>query len=502
MSWELLLQIQAPSRGPVSLQIARAVVQEIERGRLRPGEKLPSSRGLAARLGVHRKTVLAAFLELARQGWITSEEAKGTFVSLDLPAGASSSPRGAAPTSAGFPLSRLTLPAPGSTPRAPLLLLGGVPELSCLPREALARAWRRALLGRAGTRLLDYGGDPRGEERLREALVELLIRNRGVRATPETVNVVRGTHQGLYLAARALLAPGDCVAIEALSHPSLRGVLQLAGVELLPVPLDGEGLDVEALEALCDRRRVKAVYTTPHHQLPTTVTLSGARRLRLLDLARRRGLIVFEDDYDNEFQYEGTPVLPLAFSDRSGVVVYFGTLSKILAPGLRLGFVASSPQVAERIARYRSFVDVQGDQVLEHAVAELIEDGELERHVRRTRRIYKSRRDALVRAFSRHLPELRFDVPPGGMAIWARAPGVDVEAWARRAHAAGVSFQPASHFALGPMPRDFARFGFAACDEAQLAEAARRLSKALPAPRVLAAPTGLPDILELAQKQA
>jgi GntR family transcriptional regulator/MocR family aminotransferase len=208
--------------------------------------------------------------------------------------------------------------------------------------------------------------------------------------------------------------------------------------------------------------------------------LSGPRRVQLLDLARRRGLIVFEDDYDNEFQYEGTPVLPLAFADRSGVVVYLGTMSKILAPGLRLGFVASSPEVAERIARYRSFVDLQGDQVLEHAVAELIEDGELQRHVRRARRIYRSRRDALVEAFARHLPQIAFEVPRGGMANWAQAAGVDVDEWVVRAQAAGVSFQAASHLALGPARRDFARFGFAACDEARLGEAARRLAKAMP----------------------
>jgi GntR family transcriptional regulator / MocR family aminotransferase len=474
-----VLQLASTPRGPVSLRLARSIVQEIERGRLRPGERLPSSRKLAAQLGIHRKTVVAAFRELLRQGFISTERAKGTFVSLDMPATAPLPPRRAAPPPAGFLLSPLKLPMPGSTPRAPLLLFGGVPELSFVPKAALARAYRRALLGRSATQLLDYG-DPMGETRLRQAVVELLIRNRGVRATTGTVNIVRGTHQGLYLATRALLKPGDCVAVEALNHPSLRGVLQLAGATLLPVPLDGEGLDVEALAALCKSHRIKAVYTTPHHQLPTTVTLSAARRQRLLDLAHRRGLIIFEDDYDHEFQYEGTPVLPLAFSDRWGVVVYLGTMSKILAPGLRIAFVASSAEVADRIARYRSFVDLQGDQVIEHAVAELIEDGELERHVRRARRAYHSRRDALMEAFEKYLPELEFNPPSGGMAIWARAPGVDVDAWAQRARAAGVSFQTASHFAQEEAPRDFARFGFAACDEAQLAEAARRLAKTLP----------------------
>ncbi|HEX4385331.1 MAG TPA: PLP-dependent aminotransferase family protein [Myxococcales bacterium] len=468
-TWGLALQLQDPPKGPVSLRIARGIVQEIERGRLRPGDQLPGTRKLATQLGVHRKTIIAGFLELERQGWITSSPAKGTFVSLELPE--------TAPEPQRLP-ARSSLPPLEATAHEQLILSGGGPELSILPRAALARAWRRALLGRSSARLLDHG-NPRGEPRLRQALADLLIRNRGVRAIPDNLNVVRGTQHGIYLAVRALLQPGDCVAIEALHHPSLRGIFQLAGVKLLPVPLDDDGLDVDALDLLCTHNRVKAVYTTPHHQLPTSVTLSGQRRVRLLELARRRGLMVFEDDYDNEFQYEGTPVLPLAFSDRSGAVVYFGSMSAILAPGLRLGFIASSPEIAERIARYRTFVDQQGDQILESAVAELIEDGELERHVRRARRLYRARRDELVQALDRHVPGLVFDVPRGGMAIWVQAPGVDADAWARRAHAAGVSFQPASHFALEEPPCDFARLGFSACSEAQLNEAAQILGRTM-----------------------
>ncbi len=487
MSRELPLQLCAAGRGPLFLQIARAIVEDIERGRLRPGERLPSSRELAAQLGVHRKTVVAGFLELARQGWITTTLATGTYVSSELPARPPPFRRRAPADRAGFDLPRRPLPASAATRRSGLLLLGGVPELGFLPRLELSRAYRRALLGVGGRALMDYA-DPRGEPHLRRAVVELLTRARGLRADVESVNIVRGSQQGLYLAARALLEPGDCVAIEAYSHPTARGALELAGATLVPVPLDGDGLDVAALEALCASRRIKAVYTTPHHQLPTTVTLTAARRVRLLELARRRRLLVLEDDYDHEFRYEGRPVLPLSSADRHGVVVYLGTMSKILAPGLRLGFVASTRDVAERIAVYRAFVDHQGDHAVERAVAELLEDGEIDRHTRRVRRMYQARRDALCEALARHLPGLEFERPRGGMALWVRAPGVDVDAWARQAHAAGVTFQPASHFALGSQPSDFGRFGFAACNEAQLAEAARRLAQTLP--RARAGPRG------------
>jgi GntR family transcriptional regulator/MocR family aminotransferase len=225
---------------------------------------------------------------------------------------------------------------------------------------------------------------------------------------------------------------------------------------------------------------VRAVYTTPHHQLPTTVTLSAARRKRLLEIAARRRWIVFEDDYDHEFQYEGAPILPLAYADRHGVVVYVGTLSKVVAPGLRVAFVVATPPVVDRIAEYRTFVDVQGDQILETAVAHLIEDGEIERHTRRMLRIYRGRRDALCAALGAELPMLRFAPPSGGMAVWVEAPGIDVDAWAARALERGVSFQPASHFACGDVPLGFARIGFAACSEPELREAVRILKRALP----------------------
>jgi GntR family transcriptional regulator / MocR family aminotransferase len=486
-SWALQLD---DTPGPLFLRIGKAITDAIKAGRLAAGDALPSTRGLAEQLGVHRKTVVAAYGELVREGWLSTTPAVGTAVSLELPLVKAPARSRAMKKNAGFELPPALAPAPSSSPRGRLLLLGGVPEIKLLPRAEMARAYRRALLSAAGRELLDYG-PPQGDPRLREALAQMLKQSRGIHATPEVLNVVRGTQQGLYLAARALLRPGDHVAIEAFNHPSARGVLQLAGAVLHPVPVDEAGLDVAALEALCQRQPIKAVYVTPHHQLPTTVTMTAARRLALLAMARRRRFLVLEDDYDYEFQYEGRPVLPLAYSDRDGVVVYFGSLSKVLAPGLRIGFVVSTPDVAERITRYRSFVDYQGDHVVERAVADLIGSGELDRHSRRIRRLYQARRDTLADALQRHLPALQFTRPSGGMAIWAHTPGIDADAWARRALREGVSFQAASHFVCGPGPQTpraspaslaflaFVRLGFAACTEPQLLEAVRGMKKAL-----------------------
>lgn len=464
--------------GPLFLRIGKAVTDAIKRGRLVAGDALPSTRALAEQLGVHRKTVVAAYRELEREGWLTTTPAVGTSVSHDLPILGEPARSRAVKKRAGFDLPARSVQPASASPRARLLLLGGLPEIKLLPRAELARAYRRALLGAAGRGLLDYGS-PQGDERLRATVVQMLRQSRGIASAPESLNIVRGTQQGLYLAARALLEPGDRVAIEAYSHPAARGALQIAGAVLEPVPVDASGLDVAALTALCNRQRIKAVYVTPHHQLPTTVTMSAARRMALLELARQRRLLILEDDYDYEFQYEGRPVLPLAYSDRDGVVVYFGSLSKVLAPGLRIGFVVSTHDVAQRIANYRAFVDYQGDRVVERAVADFIDSGELERHARRIRRVYRDRRDALAEALTRFLPGLQFALPNGGLAIWAHTPGIDADGWARRALHESVSFQPASHFACGRVPLDFVRLGFAACTEPQLVEAVRRMHAAL-----------------------
>jgi GntR family transcriptional regulator/MocR family aminotransferase len=278
------------------------------------------------------------------------------------------------------------------------------------------------------------------------------------------------------LAARALLRPGETAAVEELGYQPAWRALEEAGAKLAGVPLDDSGLVTDALAKLPAR----CLYTTPHHQYPTTVLMSPARRLALLAHARTTGLAIIEDDYDHEFHFDGRPVPPLAATDASHVV-YCGTLSKVLAPGLRLGFVAASERVIDALARLRAVIDRQGDQVLETAIAELIEDGELARHARKMRRIYAARRHALAVALQRELAGvLAFALPPGGITLWARvAPDVKLERWKARALEQGVAVAFAADFALDRKPRPFVRLGFAHLDERELADAVRRLRRAL-----------------------
>src|SRR5205085_9971486 len=190
----------------------------------------------------------------------------------------------------------------------------------------------------------------------------------------------------------------------------------------------------DGLKRFASRTTVRAVYVTPHHQYPTTVTLKAARRLALLALARARRMAIIEDDYDHEFHYDGRPVLPLASADHAGLVVYIGTLSKILAPGVRIGYIVAASAILRNVAAIRSLLDIQGDLATEEAVAALIEDGELQRHVARVRRVYAMRREILANSLRRLFGEdAEFTVPPGGMALWVHfRMRVDVDAWARR----------------------------------------------------------------------
>jgi GntR family transcriptional regulator/MocR family aminotransferase len=225
---------------------------------------------------------------------------------------------------------------------------------------------------------------------------------------------------------------------------------------------------------------LRALHVTPHHQFPTTVTLSAARRLRLLELARVYRFAIVEEDYDHEFHFDGAPVLPLASADRFGVVAYVGTFSKVLAPALRVGYIVAPPPLLHAVIAHRLHIDIQGDRILEYALAELIEQGRIQRAIRRVRREYRARRDVLVAALRRWLPDsLTFDIPAGGIAIWVKAaPRIDIDEWAQRAHARGVVIVTAKAFSVSGRPRPFARLGFASLDPDELAEGVRRLTAA------------------------
>jgi GntR family transcriptional regulator/MocR family aminotransferase len=469
---------------PVFLAIARTIAEDARSGRLAPGTRLPGSRELAATLGVHRNTVIAAYRELSAEGFLGTEQGRGTFIAGSLPevkpkrwlSGSDAGPKLAARPSFPFesppPVARFY-----PVPKGMLALYGGVPDTRPLPRAALARAYRRAL--RDDPTVLDYG-DPRGEPRLRAALAEMLRASRGLPCAADDVVVTRGSQMALSLLGRALVRPGDVIAVESLGYQPAWRALAQPGARLAPVPVDGEGLVVDALGELCEREPVRAVYVTPHHQYPTTVTMSASRRMALLELARRRRFAIVEDDYDHEFHYEGRPVLPLASADHAGVVLYIGTLSKVLAPGLRVGYLVAPAAVRDAVVALRLDVDRQGDRLGERALAELMEDGELQRHFWRMRRVYQARRDHFLRELGEQLGRwLEYTVPPGGMALWSRVDrSLPVAAFQEESARRGVLFQPGNLFTWGQRETQHVRLGFGALGERELSTAVVALAEA------------------------
>jgi GntR family transcriptional regulator / MocR family aminotransferase len=493
--WQLSLDSAAlhsagVGRGPLFVRLASLISVEIRRGRLRPGARLPGTRSLASVLGLNRNTVVAAYAELVAEGWVFTRPAGGSFVSDRLPEIRRASlqrelPAPALSRAAGFELRAVAPALDPPEPRVGCALWAG-PDLRELPELELARAYRRAL-GWQRHANLDYQGSA-GHPRLRAALSEMVAASRGVSACADNVLVTRGSQMALDLLVRLLIRPGDRVAVEEVGYQPAWGVLRLAGAELVFIPVDRDGMDIDVLLAQAQVAPIRAVYVTPHHQYPTTVSLSVGRRLRLLGFAAEQRVVILEDDYDHEFHYEGRPLLPLASADPRGVVAYVGTLSKILAPGLRLGFIVANAPLIEQLTRLRFLVDRQGDQVVEYAVSELIEDGELQRHARRMRRLYQSRRDVFAAALRRELGSaLSFDSPRGGMAIWARAErGIDVPDWSARCARAGVSFSGGQTYAAPGLEaskrREYAqalRLGFARYDAEELEAAVAVLAREL-----------------------
>lgn len=465
---------------PIYLQIVHAIIHEIEAGRLSPGNYLPSSRDLAAALGVNRKTVVLAYEDLIAQGWLCSSGTRGTSVSDALPVAAAG--RIGVTRRAGEQAAYAFQPAPErplATPEGRWRKLDeGSPDGRLFPAELLARAYRGAVHRTSEGNRLQYR-DPRGSPALREALAIMLKSERGLAVGPDGLCITRGSQNGIFLAARTLVTPGSAVLVEELTYEPAVAAFAACGARIVPVKLDEQGIDVVDVERRCREHRVSAIFLTPHHQFPTAVALRPQRRLRLLDLARQFNFAIVEDDYDHEFHFQSQPLLPIA-SYAPERVIYVGSLSKLMLPALRIGYVVAPPPVIDAIAHNVSLIDGMGNLVTEEAVADLITAGELRRHARKASQVYAARRLAFADAVACSLGDrVDFRMPDGGLAFWLRFrdPAVldRVEA---AAPGLGLRFASSRSYATRPEAPRGLRLGFASLGTMEAAAALQTLGRA------------------------
>ena len=452
-------------------------------GALPAGARLPPTRALAAELGVARQTVVLAYERLASEGYVRGRTGSGTYVAGDLPdaaPAAASQPQTAASVLSrrGMQLAALPVAAAPRDPGAGLLLAGGLPAPDLFPTAAWARCAVRVLKA-LPTEYASYP-PPQGLHELRSQIAAHLAATRGLVADPGCIVITAGTQQALRAASDLLLDPGDPVWVEDPGYIAGRGALLAAGAVPVGVPSDTEGMDVAAGIRLAPSARLALV--APSHATPLGGPLPIGRRLALLDWAARANAWVLEDDCDAEFRWEGRPLPPLASLDRSGRVIYCGTFSKTLAPALRLGFAVVPAPLVPAFVRLRTLMDRGTDSLAQATLAEFMRDGLLGPHIRRMRTEYARRRDAVLAALRKHVPELEPIPALGGLHMVARLPDeADEPAVVAGCRSRGLTVSPLRAYYVGTPRMKGLVLGFATTPVPLAAEAARRLGAAVKA---------------------
>jgi GntR family transcriptional regulator/MocR family aminotransferase len=478
---ELTIELDASSNVPLHRQLYEGLRGAIVCAQVGPGTRLPSTRALAEALGVSRSTIISSFAQLHSEGYLQATTGSGTFVSMELPeASFPGAHDGEVRDKASIRLSTYGASLVEAGSLEPTRSGGqidfrdGRPAFDAFPHAE----WRRALAAaaRGDGSLFDYSADPAGYLPLREAIAAYLGRARGITCSARDVTIVNGSQQAIDLVARVLIEPGDVVALEEPGYLGAQRTFAAHGADLRAIVVDRDGIRVDALERYAEGARL--VYVTPSHQFPLGVVLSSDRRRALLAWAERHGAIVMEDDYDSAYRYEGRPIPALYGIDRSGRVVYVGTFSKTMFPALRIGYIVTPPALRDVVQAAKAFADRQSPILEQRALASYLNDGSFERHLRRMRILYRSRRAALLSALERHIGDgVEVSGDSAGMHLVVRLPIVDTARFVERARRAGVALMTTTAHHLGePVPGEFI-FGFAEHDEATIDDAIARVGR-------------------------
>jgi GntR family transcriptional regulator/MocR family aminotransferase len=493
------IQPDKSKASPLYLQIAQGLSGLMKQGILKPGQKLPGSRILAEKLQVNRNTVVLAVDELLAEAWVVARPRSGLYVNEKLPLVERVGMGGAAAPSfqaTGFLLeSNLLLEAP-ELQHFPLQFNDGVPDPRLSPLHELGREYHRLLKKTNPLQLFSYS-EAQGDEFFRKVLCKDLNEHRGLKLKPDQIFISRGSVMGIYLIARTTLKAGDAVVVGELNYRTANLCFEQAGARLHRIPIDEKGMDTAVLAALLEKQKVRMVYITSHHHHPTTVSLSAERRLHLYELAKKWNFIILEDDYDFDYHYDNKPTLPIASMDSHGLVIYIGSYSKIIYPGIRIGFIASAAAaesaatgvagsvtptaLMHELVKYRRIVDRQGDHVMERAIAHMVQEGSLQRYLRKSKKVYKKRKEFFCRQLrDRFTRYLDFQEPEGGMAVWVIfKEAFPLEEISRRCAAKGLYLSNGRAYNPPGRHINACRMGFAAMREEEIGKACNILEEVL-----------------------
>ncbi|MEM7033724.1 MAG: PLP-dependent aminotransferase family protein [Chloroflexota bacterium] len=482
------VQLDSDSSIPLYRQLYKALRRAILSGQLTAGTQLPSTRLLMQELLVSRNTVINAFEQLIAEGYLEGKSGSGTFVcqvlpddlfQVDIP---SVKPKQSSPKSRAKPSDlsqRGAKLAKASTVLRSSELTSqafrpGLPALDAFPfklwERLIIRHWRNA-----SPEYLGYSQSA-GYPPLREAIATYLRAARGVTCQASQVIIVAGAQQAIDLAARVLLDPGDAAWLEDPGYLGARGALQGAGVQVVPVPVDQEGLQLEA--GLAKAPHPRMVYISPSHQYPLGVTMSLTRRLALLRWAAQAKAWILEDDYDSEFRYVGRPLAALQGLDEAGRVIYVGTFSKVLYPGLRLGYVVVPPDLVDAFSAALALSNRCHAWLEQAVLTDFMNEGHFARHLRRMRTLYNERRLALIAAINAQLTDwLKIEATEAGMHLVGRlALGVDDQYVAQQLAKAGIEAPALSSYAFMPLARGGLMLGYAGTDVGTIQAGIRQMA--------------------------
>lgn len=472
-----LILINRKMATPVYLQIANQLISLIRKGTIQPGSKLPSGREMADLLKLHRKTIVAAYNELVSQDWAQANPRRGITVSNKLPvikprnfiaisANGYSSKKGVA-----IPARAEILTSAPSGHRFRLSINDGYPDHRIAPVDSLLREYK-SIINLSRRRKFSGPADPAGLYLLRETLANFLSETRGLQLDAGNLMITRGAQMSIYLASQLLIKPGAVVLAGEPNYHLADATFKSLGAKLVRVPVDENGMNISWISKYCSKQIPDLIYIIPHHHHPTTVTLTADRRMALLNLITRYRIPVIEDDYDFDFHYSSSPILPLASADHEGLVVYIGSLTKTLSPGFRVGYMIGTESFIQHASKFRRLVDIRGDHVLEEALAHLFRNGDMQRHLKKSLKLYHQRRDIFANLLEIKLGDrIQFKTPSGGLAFWARFsqqfPLPEISALALRE---GLQLSDGLYYNSEKMNYNGLRLGFASMNEKEMRE--------------------------------